>query len=50
LNRDFSFAGALLFIPHFALASDPSGEILATLLATQVLTKLSLSTADFEIK
>ncbi|MFH1716711.1 MAG: hypothetical protein ABIF19_05125 [Planctomycetota bacterium] len=27
---------------------DPTGEILATLLSTQVLTKLSLSAADFE--
>ena len=47
-NGDFSFAGALIFISHFVSASDPSGEILATLLATEVLSKLKLSAADFE--
>jgi len=47
-NGDFSFAGALIFISHFVSASDPSGEILATLIATEVLTKLKLSAADFE--
>jgi len=46
-NGDFSFAGALIFISHFVSASDPSGEILATLLATEVLSKLNLSGADF---
>ena len=46
-NGDFSFAGAMIFISHFVSASDPSGEILATLLATEVLTKLNLSAADF---
>lgn len=45
---DFSFAGALIFISHFVSASDPSGEILETLLATKVLTKLNLSAADFD--
>ena len=47
-NGDFSFAGALIFISHFVSMSDPSGEILATLLATQVLSKLDLSETDFE--
>ena len=47
-NGDFSFAGALIFISHFVSTSDPSGEILETLLATKILTKLNLSAADFD--
>jgi HD-like signal output (HDOD) protein len=47
-NGDFSFSGALIFISHFVSTSDPSGEILATLLATRVLAKLNLNAADFE--
>jgi HD-like signal output (HDOD) protein len=48
MNGDFSFAGALIFLSHFVAASDPSGEILATLLATKVLKKLDLTPVDFE--
>ncbi|MGD8501339.1 MAG: HDOD domain-containing protein, partial [Phycisphaerales bacterium] len=48
MNGDFSFAGALIFISHFVSLSDPSGEILATLLATEVLAKLKLSADDFD--
>lgn len=48
MNGDFSFAGALIFLSHFVSASDPSGEILATLLATKVLKKLDLNPVDFE--
>ena len=48
VDNDFNFAGALIFISHFVSASDPSGEILATLLATKVLAKLNLSEADFD--
>jgi HD-like signal output (HDOD) protein len=48
MNGDFSFAGALIFLSHFVSASDPSGEILATLLATKVLNKLDLTPVDFE--
>jgi HD-like signal output (HDOD) protein len=48
MNGDFSFAGALIFLSHFVSASDPSGEILATLLATKVLKKLDLTPVDFE--
>jgi len=48
MNGDFSFAGALIFLSHFVSASDPSGEILATLLATKVLTRLDLTPVDFE--
>lgn len=48
MNGDFSFAGALIFLSHFVSASDPSGEILATLLATKILNKLDLTPVDFE--
>jgi HD-like signal output (HDOD) protein len=48
MNGGFSFAGALIFISHFVSVSDPSGEILATLLATEVLAKLKLSADDFD--
>jgi HD-like signal output (HDOD) protein len=46
-DSDFSFAGALIFISHFLSASDPSGEILSTLMASEVLAKLNLTSADF---
>jgi len=45
---DFSIGGALIFISHFIAESDPSGEILATLISTQVLESLDLTAADFE--
>jgi len=48
LNGDFSFAGAIIFLSHFISASDPSGDILSTLLATKVLARLDLTTVDFE--
>jgi HD-like signal output (HDOD) protein len=48
MNGDFSFAGALIFLSHFVSASDPSGEILATLISTKVLNKLDLTPVDFE--
>jgi len=48
MNSDFSFAGALIFLSHFVSASDPSGEILATLLASKILNKLDLTPVDFE--
>ena len=46
-DSDFSFAGALIFISHFLSASDPSGEILSTLMASEVLAKLNLTSIDF---
>ena len=46
-DSDFSFAGALIFISHFLSASDPSGEILSTLMASEVLAKLNLTSTDF---
>ena len=48
IDSDFSFPGALIFISHFLSASDPSGEILSTLLAPEVLAKLNVSVADFD--
>jgi hypothetical protein len=48
MNGDFSFAGAIIFLAHFVPASDPSGEILETLLAMKVLKKLNLNAADFD--
>jgi HD-like signal output (HDOD) protein len=48
MNGDFSFSGALIFLSHFVSASDPSGEILATLLSTKVLNRLDLTPVDFE--
>jgi len=48
LEEDFSIGGALIFISHFIAESDPSGEILATLLSTKVLESLDLTAADFE--
>lgn len=47
-DSDFSFAGALIFISHFLSASDPSGEILSTLIASEVLAKLNLTSTDFD--
>jgi len=48
INSDFSLPGALIFISHFLSASDPSGDILSTLSAAEVVTHLSLSAADFD--
>jgi hypothetical protein len=49
MNSDFSFVGAIIFLAHFVSASDPSGEILETLLlATKILTKLNLNAEDFD--
>ncbi len=48
VNSDFSVAGALIFISHFLSASDPSGEILSSLLASEVLAKLNLAPTEFD--
>ena len=48
MNGDFSFAGALIFLSHFVSASDPSGEILASLLASRILNRLDMNPVDFE--
>ncbi len=46
-DSDFSFAGAVIFISHFLSASDPSGDILSTLMASEVLGRLNLKSTDF---
>jgi len=48
INSDFSFPGALIFISHFLSASDPSGDILSTLSAAEIVTNLNLSAANFD--
>ena len=48
INSDFSFPGGLIFISHFLSASDPSGDILSTLSAAEIVTNLSLSAANFD--
>lgn len=48
VDSDFSLPGALIFVSHFLSASDPSGDILSTLSATEVVARLKLSIADFD--
>jgi len=48
VNGDFSFSGALIFIAHFLSASDPSGEIISTVSASEILVNLQLSPDDFD--
>jgi len=48
IDNDFSFSGALIFISHFLLASDPSGEIISTLFPSEVMANLKLTMADFD--
>ena len=47
-DSQFSFVGALIFASHFLSYSDPSGEILSSLMASDVLNKLTLTSDDFE--
>ena len=47
-DSEFSFAGALIFVSHFLSVSDPSGEILSSLIASDVLNKLALKSIDFD--
>ena len=48
VNGDFSFPGALIFMAHFLSASDPSGEIISTVWAAEILTNLKLTLDDFD--
>ena len=48
INSDFSLPGALIFVSHFLSASDPSGDILSTLSAAEIVTNLNLSAANFD--
>jgi len=47
INGDFSIPGAIIFTAHFLSASDPSGEIISTLSADEVLSNLKLTSNDF---
>ena len=47
-DSEFSFTGALIFVSHFLSVSDPSGEILSSLMASEVLNKLALAPSDFD--
>ena len=48
VDGDFSFPGALVFVAHFLSASDPSGEIISTLSAAEVLANMKMSLEDFD--
>jgi HD-like signal output (HDOD) protein len=48
VDSDFSTPGAIIFVSHFLSASDPSGDILSTLSAAEIVGKLKISGADFE--
>jgi len=48
IDNDFSVAGALIFVSHFLSASDPSGDILSTLSAGEVVGRLKMSEAGFD--
>jgi len=48
IDNDFSFPCGLIFISHFLSASDPSGEIISTLLPAEILGKLNIIAADFD--
>jgi len=48
VDNDFSTPGAIIFVSHFLSASDPSGDILSTLSAAEIVGKLKISGADFE--
>lgn len=48
VDSDFSFPGALIFVSHFLSASDPSGDIISTVSASEVLSRLRLTRGDFD--
>ncbi len=48
VDSDFSFPGALIFVSHFLSASDPSGDIISTVSASDVLSRLGLRGGDFD--
>lgn len=48
VDNDFSTPGAIIFVSHFLSASDPSGDILSTLSAAEIVGKLKISEADFD--
>jgi HD-like signal output (HDOD) protein len=48
VDSDFSFPGGVIFVSHFLSASDPSGDIISTLLPPEILGRLNVSTAQFD--
>lgn len=48
VDSDFSIPGAIIFVSHFLSASDPSGDIVSSLSAGEVLDRLGLTTGDFD--
>ncbi len=48
IDSDFSMPGAVIFVSHFLSASDPSGDILSTLSAGEVVERLKIKAADFD--
>ena len=48
INGDFSFPGGIVFIAHFLSASDPSGEIISTVSASEILFNLKLTVDNFD--
>ncbi len=48
VDSDFSIPGAIIFVSHFLSASDPSGDIVSSLSAGEVLSKLGLTRGDFD--
>ncbi|UCF00144.1 MAG: HDOD domain-containing protein [Planctomycetota bacterium] len=48
IDSNFSIPGAIIFTSHFLSASDPSGDILSTLSAGEVVGRLKISASDFD--
>ncbi|UCF44237.1 MAG: HDOD domain-containing protein [Planctomycetota bacterium] len=48
VDSDFSVPGAIIFVSHFLSASDPSGDIVSSLSAGEVLGRLGLTRGDFD--
>lgn len=48
IDTDFSMPGAMIFVSHFLSASDPSGDILSTLSAGEVVGRLKISSNEFD--
>jgi HD-like signal output (HDOD) protein len=48
IKEDFSFPGGLIFIAHFVSFSDMTGEIVSTMLETDLLSRMHISMANFD--
>jgi HD-like signal output (HDOD) protein len=47
IGNDFSFAGGVVFVAHFVSFSDMTGEIVSTMLGTELLDRLHISMENF---